>query len=107
MEHLEFEWTADKPATPTRQERVLVGVVASGNLEVMMERQPLHGACRFVIDTSAEGFAEIWKAVLTDFMARHPVADVCVSIHDHAASPAVVSLRLDQALELMESNPCD
>ena len=106
MEHLEFEWTADKPAARPRRAHVLVGVVASGNLEVLIERQPLGGACRFTIDTSAGGFGETWKAVLADFMARHAPADIRVSIHDHAASPAVVSLRLDQAMELMESEPC-
>ena len=82
-------------------------MVASGNLEVLIERKPLGGACRFIIETSADGFGEIWEAVLTDFMARHAPADLLVSIHDHAASPAVVSLRLDQAMEKMESETCD
>ncbi len=106
MEHLEFEWVADKPAPAPRRAQTLVGVVASGNLEVLIERQPLGGVCRFAIDTSAAGFGDIWKAVLADFMARHNPADIRISIHDHGASPAVVSLRLDQAMETMESEPC-
>jgi hypothetical protein len=36
-----------------------------------------------------------------DFMARFRPANLLVEINDHAASPAVVSLRLDQAYELL------
>lgn len=75
---------------------VLVGVVGSGNLEVLLE--PAAGsACDIDIQTSARGFGAIWEAVLRDFHARHPLAGVRVSIHDLGATPAVVSLRLDQA----------
>ena len=35
--------------------------------------------------------------------ARHPLADVRVSINDVGATPAVVSLRLDQAVAQMRS----
>jgi malonate decarboxylase delta subunit len=37
--------------------------------------------------------------VLDDFFARHPLANVRISINDVGATPAVVSLRLDQAIE--------
>lgn len=75
----------------------LVGVVASGNLEVLVE--PAAGTgCRIDIDTSARGFGGIWEAVLRDFHARHGVAGLTVAIHDMGATPAVVSLRLDQAM---------
>ena len=39
-----------------------------------------------------------WEAVLRDFHLRHGLAGVAVSIHDMGATPAVVSLRLDQAV---------
>ncbi|MGH8728579.1 MAG: malonate decarboxylase acyl carrier protein [Burkholderiales bacterium] len=81
------------------QAATLVGVVASGNLEVLMEKIPMSGACEITISTAARGFGDIWKAVLEDFFARHPLADVRVSINDMGATPAVVSLRLDQAAE--------
>ena len=81
---------------PGRFEPVLVGVVGSGNLEVLLEPDvPPH--CRVRVETSARGFAAIWRAVLDDFHARHALAGVRVSIHDMGATPAVVSLRLDQA----------
>lgn len=96
MEHLEFRFsggsvTAKSPAR-------LVGVVASGNLEVLVENTPLGGACVVEIDTAAQGFAAIWQAVVSDFFARHPLADVRVAINDNGATPAVVALRLDQAI---------
>jgi len=76
---------------------VLVGVVGSGNLEVLME--PAAGSnCDIHIETSARGFGTIWEAVMRDFHQRHPLAGVRVSINDMGATPAVVSLRLDQAV---------
>ncbi len=75
----------------------LVGVVASGNLEVLVESAAGTG-CRIDIDTSARGFGAIWEAVLRDFHDRHGLAGIAVSIHDMGATPAVVSLRLDQAI---------
>lgn len=76
---------------------VLVGVVGSGNLEVLLE-PTTPPDCRVRVETSAHGFRPIWQAVLEDFHARHPLAGLQVSIHDMGATPAVVSLRLDQAV---------
>ncbi len=101
MEHLEHTFDGSGGSCHARRDMVLVGVVASGNLEVMMERADLGGKCEFVVDTAARGFADSWRAVLSDFMARHSPADLRVSINDNAASPAVVAMRLDQAYEEM------
>jgi malonate decarboxylase delta subunit len=76
---------------------VLVGVVGSGNLEVLLEPAP-GAACRFRVETSARGFGVIWEAVVRDFQQRHDLSGVQVSIHDMGATPAVVSLRLAQAV---------
>jgi malonate decarboxylase delta subunit len=96
MEQLEFEFKGGslKASAP-----VLVGVVSSGNLEVLIENKPLKGSCRVTVVTSVRGFSEIWRAVIEDFFARHPLADAEISINDAGATPAVVSLRLDQAIE--------
>ena len=75
---------------------VLVGVVGSGNLEVLLESAP-GPACRFNVQTSARGFGTVWEAVLRDFQQRHDFAGLQVSINDMGATPAVVSLRLSQA----------
>src|SRR4051812_2681540 len=95
METLHFSFDGGRampPFVPT-----LVGVVASGNLEVLVEAMP-GTACRVDVDTSARGFGTVWEAVLRDFHERHGVGGLVVSIHDMGATPAVVSLRLDQAM---------
>ena len=95
IETMNFEFTGGRelPAfTP-----VLVGVVGSGNLEVMVE-PGLADRCAVEVQTSAQGFRAIWSAVLDDFHQRYPVAGLRVSINDMGATPAVVSLRLQQAV---------
>ena len=66
---------------------------------LLVEPTDLGGACRIEVLTAAVGFSPIWQAVMDDFFDRHRVADVRISINDVGATPAVVSLRLDQALE--------
>ena len=92
MLHFEFEGAHARTAFAP----ILVGVVGSGNLEVLMEPAP-HRRCQIDITTSARGFGPIWEAVARDFHSRHGLAGVAVSINDMGATPAVVSLRLDQA----------
>jgi malonate decarboxylase delta subunit len=78
---------------------VICGVVSSGNLEVLVEPTASRDACEIVVNTSAHGFRDIWAAVLKDFAGRHAVGGLRLSINDAGATPAVVSLRLDQAFE--------
>ena len=77
----------------------VVGVVGSGNLEVLIEPADGSGACEIDIATAARGFGATWQAVMADFHARWQLTDVRISINDMGATPAVVSLRLDQAVE--------
>ena len=94
METLEFSRPAGARKPP---QRVHVGVVASGNLEVLLE--PATGAASSVrVRTSANGFGERWRAVVDRFFARHDVA-VSISINDFGATPPTVLLRLEQAIE--------
>ena len=79
----------------------VVGVVGSGNLEVLIEPAALNGACTIAITTAAVGFGPIWQAVMRDFHGRWLLADTRISINDMGATPAVVSLRLDQAVQTM------
>jgi malonate decarboxylase delta subunit len=83
----------------------VVGVVGSGNLEVLIEPAALDGACTIEITTAAVGFGPIWHAVMRDFHARWLLADTRISINDMGATPAVVSLRLDQAVQTMLGGP--
>ena len=101
MEQLQYEFAGQRPVK-SRAGHALVGVVGSGNLEVMIEPAKLKGRMRVVVNTAARGFGAIWQKVLGDFNERHPLSDVLVSINDFGATPAVVSLRLDQAVEVFE-----
>ena len=103
IEKMRFDFSGTR--RPGSFAPVLVGVVGSGNLEILVE--PRDGAgCAFAVETSARGFRPIWEAVLHDFHARHAWAGVQVSINDMGATPAVVSLRLDQAAaQIREAGP--
>jgi malonate decarboxylase delta subunit len=98
MDYLHFELSGQS-AQLRDQPAVLTGVVGSGNLEVLIETVELEGLCQVQVSTSANGFSEIWEAVLNDFALRHDLANLRISINDGGATPAVVSLRLDQAME--------
>jgi malonate decarboxylase delta subunit len=99
MEQLSYRFEGGSRTLPKRAE--LVGVVSSGNLEVLIESAPLDRACAIEISTAAVGFGTIWEAVMRDFHERWQLADTRIAINDMGATPAVVSLRLDQAVETM------
>ena len=99
LEALEFALPGGQPVQPFSP--VLVGVVGSGNLEVMLQAAP-GATCEVRVETSARGFAPIWTAVVQDFHARHGLAGLRVRINDMGATPAVVGLRLDQAVASMQ-----
>jgi len=94
IETLNFEFPAGSNRIARRSR---VGVVASGNLEVLMEdAEESRSAVR--VRTSAAGFRKTWQAVFAKFYDDHDVA-VCIEINDFGASPPVVLLRLEQAFE--------
>lgn len=99
METLHFRF--ENGRIPIASAASLIGVVGSGNLEVMIEPVELDGACELEISTAAHGFASIWEAVVADFHRRWPLMNARVAINDLGATPAVVSLRLDQAAQSM------
>lgn len=96
METLEYVLPGHRPVAGFKS--ILVGVVGSGNLEVLVEPGHDPSACQFRINTSAVGFGAIWEAVLNGFQSRHQLCGISISINDMGATPAVVSLRLDQAI---------
>lgn len=77
----------------------IVGVVGSGNLEVLFEKAELGGKVRFNIITSVHGFDDTWKAVIQTFAERFQLRDLLITVNDAGATPAVVGLRLMQAVE--------
>lgn len=99
METLCYDYRGGVAPLPTKC-WVLVGVLGSGNLEVLVESAPeLAGSFAVEVVTSAAGFGRIWQAVLDDVWTRWLLADVRVCINDCGATPSVAALRIDQALE--------
>ncbi|MEH7119438.1 malonate decarboxylase subunit delta [Neobacillus vireti] len=94
MEKLMFRF----PATKKVQSNAHVGVVGSGDLEILMEPSELAYAEVFV-RTGTTGFKETWNAVLERFFSQHDFSAI-VKINDFGATPGVVTLRLSQALEV-------
>lgn len=99
MEKLSYRFEGGSRKLPKQAE--VVGVVSSGNLEVLIESAPLGGGCVIDISTAAVGFGATWQAVMADFQQRWQLADTRIAINDMGATPAVVSLRMDQAVETM------
>lgn len=96
METLDFCFES-APATRAA-DPALCGVVGSGNLEILIKTGIEPTACRVSIKTSARGFGATWQAVLDSFASSHAAGGTVIAINDMGATPAVVSLRLAQAL---------
>ncbi len=85
------------PASVDAAARAHVGVVGSGDLEILLE--PVGDQSVSVrVRTTVDGFDGVWHAVLEAFFAHHPVAGR-YEINDFGATPGMVSLRLLQVLE--------
>ena len=69
METLDYRFEGRTPVQFAR-DAVLVGVLASGNLEILLEPAALDGAMTVRIVTAARGFGTIWQAVIADFAQR-------------------------------------
>jgi malonate decarboxylase delta subunit len=98
MEQLKFEYPLAKRQVTRRAH---VGVVGSGDMEVLM--QPAEtGSANVSILTSVSGFGSSWKAVMDRLFSKYDGA-VRIDINDAGATPGSVMLRLEQAVEVIES----
>jgi malonate decarboxylase acyl carrier protein len=93
MEKLTFSY----PASAEVARRAHVGVVASGDLEVLLEPASQPGTT-VIVNTSVTGFGPVWKNVLDRFFSRFQGA-AAIEINDFGATPGLVMLRLEQAAE--------
>ncbi len=101
MEKLTFQFETNRAAAGKRKQAI-IGVVASGNLEVLLERTGTPGQCSIEIATAAHGFGPVWEAVMADFVARSPAGGLRISINDGGARPDTVALRMAQGVRLIE-----
>jgi malonate decarboxylase delta subunit len=80
----------------------IAGVVASGNLEVLLERCLTPETCTVEVATPVRGFDAVWDAVIRDFIERRAAGGLHISINDGGARPDTVALRLAQGLRMLE-----
>jgi len=102
MENLKIKHMAKSRLSGNRQQAI-IGVVASGNLEVLMERVLPGEQCEVDVATPVKGYDDTWKAVVADFVERASPGGLRISINDGGARPDVVHLRLMQGSALMEA----
>jgi malonate decarboxylase delta subunit len=93
MEKFSLEYPASQPV----RQRAHIGVVGSGDLEVLIEPSLDHKA-HVTVMTSVDGFGKTWRLVLDRFFSRYHAA-AAIEIHDFGATPGTVTLRLEQAAE--------
>lgn len=96
MENLEFNYpSANRQVTG----RSHVGVAGSGDMELLMQPSETSEAHVSVL-TSVNGFGHAWKAVMDRFFSKYDGA-VRIEINDAGATPGIVMLRLEQAVEAL------
>jgi malonate decarboxylase delta subunit len=98
METIVFEFPAGQPARC----RAVAGVVASGDLEVLLEANQAH---RTVVNitTTVDGKARVWEAVLERIFGDGSLPAAKLEISDSGATPGVVQMRIGQVLEQLQS----
>jgi malonate decarboxylase delta subunit len=102
MQTLRFRHMAKRRLSGNK-DQAIIGVVASGNLEVLLERVLPDTACEVDIATPLSGYDETWKAVVAEFVERASPGGLRISINDGGARPDTVYLRLMQGSALMEA----
>ena len=72
---------------------------------MVIEDQPFFDSLYMTVMTiTTVGFGEVWGAVVTDFVERYSPGGLKFSINDGGARPDTVSLRLAQAVRLIEED---
>ena len=105
MQTLNYQFPADQVA----RRAVHIGVVASGDLEILLA-PPASGepsdSATVRVRTSVNGFDTVWHDVLERFFARTTLAGRW-ELNDFGATPGVVNLRLRQAAEAATTDGSD
>lgn len=94
MEVLTFSFSANRSVQRCAQ----VGCVASGDLEVLMAPSEANQAT-IKVTTSVNGSKSRWQHLFQRMFNQADLPAVSVEINDFGATPGVVRLRLEQALE--------
>lgn len=93
MESLQFVFKTNKRIKKSAH----VGVVSSGNLEILMEPSDENKTI-VEVTTSLDGNQTIWNCILERFFIDYPMIGK-MEINDFGANPGIVSMRLLQIKE--------
>lgn len=94
------------PATKTIKRPAHVGVVGSGDLEVLVEPSEENKTV-IEVRTGITGFQDTWKKVIERFIGQNNDISAIITINDFGATPGVVSIRLAQAVEVSVNDTND
>jgi len=97
MEILKYDYPSAKSPI---SKKVHVGVVGSGDLEILLEPSK-DGLAHVVISTSVNGYGQVWQDVIDRFFSKFDGA-AAIEINDFGATPGMVALRLQQAVEKLK-----
>ena len=98
MEKMQYEFSAGAPVNG----RVGVGVVGSGDLEVLIDAPDTlatKGQTTLHVTTSVDGMARVWTSLMERIFTDATLPAMHIEINDFGATPGVVRLRIEQAFE--------
>ncbi|STY30084.1 malonate decarboxylase subunit delta [Legionella wadsworthii] len=101
MEQMEFRFKL--PGKRLHGKKTVCGVVGSGNLEVIIDEN-ITEETLFTIQTAVDHYKTVWKMVIEDFVKQYQPVGLLFTLNDNGATPAVVLLRLGQALDEFQGN---
>src|SRR5258707_13686267 len=81
METLSYRHKAQERAAGSKS-LAIIGVVASGNLEVLVERVLPDTECQVDINTATEGFGAVWEAVFAELLEPRSPGGLKRSVND-------------------------
>ena len=97
MEELKLSYKAERPATKSVQ--IQVGVVSSGDLEVLFHSEVGDTTFSVQIASSSDNSEQRWRNLFDRLIATEEFPAGTMLIHDFSATPGVARLRIEQALE--------
>lgn len=97
MQQLKLVYSEAKPTKNVYQ--IQVGVVSSGDLEVLFSSEGNETELTVEITSSADNSEKRWKDLFDRLYTQGALAAGKIEIHDFAATPGVARLRIEQAME--------
>ena len=96
MESLELKIPAGQPI---KDAQVQMGVVASGDMEVLYDGASDKRDLTVKITSSVDNSAARWSAIFERLSVMHGLPAGIMVIHDFGATPGVARIRIEQAIE--------